>query len=99
MEIDFEDESLRRLFTDPEFRNPRLGADVVRQFRKKVNFLVAASDERDLYGYRALRFEKLAGSRKGQHSIRLNDQWRLILRLEHREQGQVIVIVEIVDYH
>lgn len=99
MQIDFEDDRLRRLFADPGFRNPRLGANVVRQFRKKVNFLVAASDERDLYSSRALRFEKLVGSRKGQHSIRLNDQWRLILRLEHREQGQVIVIVEIDDYH
>lgn len=99
MRVRFEDDDLRRLHEEPQFRLPRLGADVVRQFRKKVNFLLAAADERDLYNYKALRFEKLAGKRVGQHSIRLNDQWRLILRLEQEDEGRIIVAVEIVDYH
>lgn len=47
-----------------------------------------------------LRFEKLVGQRKGQHSVRLNAQWRLILTLEKAEGGGAkAVLLEIVDYH
>ena len=48
---------------------------------------------------RALHDEKLVGDRAGKHSIRLNDQWRLILRVETDEAGRILVIIAIVDYH
>lgn len=99
MRIVFEDRDLQRLYRDAQFRHRSIGPDLTKQFRKKVGFLVAASDERDLYRYRALHFEKLAGARAGQHSIRLNDQWRLIVRLADDEQGRLVIIVEVVDYH
>jgi plasmid maintenance system killer protein len=41
------------------------------------------------------RLEKLAGDREGQHSIRINDQWRVCFRREDGEAHDV----EIVDYH
>lgn len=97
--IDFADDDLRRLYSDEGFRVRGLSDEIVKQFRKKVAFLFAATDERDLYQYRALRFEKLSGDRVGQHSIRLNDQWRLIVRLQRDDQGRLVVVVEIVDYH
>ncbi len=99
MRVEFEDARLGDVFSEPNFRNPRFGAELVTQFRKKVGFLLSASDERDLYAYRALRFEKLAGPRAGQRSIRLNDQWRLIVRLADDEKGRFVSVVEIVDYH
>lgn len=99
LRIEFEDAELHRLYVDPDFRIPRMGNDLARQFRKKVGFLVAAVDERDLVAYRALRFKKLVGDREGQCSIRLNDQWRLILRLEADAEGRLLVLVEVVDYH
>jgi len=46
-----------------------------------------------------LHFEKLKGSRAGQHSIRLNDQWKLIFRIETDTEGRLLIIVKIVDYH
>ena len=78
---------------------PGLGPEVTRAFRKKVGFLAAAESELDLRNYRALRFEKLKGDRAGQYSIRLNRQWRLILRIEDDVSGRLLIIVEIVDYH
>ena len=87
---------------------PGLGPEVTRAFRKKVGFLAAAQSELDLRNYRALHFEKLKGDRAGQHSIRLDRQWRLILRIEddgrsrettRRSSGRLLIIVEIVDYH
>ena len=77
----------------------RLGSDLVKAFRKKVGFLAAAESELDLRNYKALHFEKLTGDRAGQHSIRLNQQWRLILRLETDADGRLLIIIEIVDYH
>ncbi len=99
MRFSFESDELRRLYTEPDFRVPALGHDITRQFRKKMQFLAAANDERDLYRSRGLRLEKLAGNRVGQHSIRLNDQFRLILRFTTDDAGRVLIIVEITDYH
>lgn len=98
MEVEFADDSLRRLESDSGF-DAGFGRDVVRAFRKRIQFIRAARDERDFYAMRSLNFEKLKGKREGQHSMRLNDQWRLILELVKRNDGKVVVIVEIADYH
>ena len=62
---------------------------------KKLRMLHRSVDLNDLRIPPANRLEQLAGSRKGQHSIRINDQWRIcfIWKDNHAEQ------VEIVDYH
>ena len=48
---------------------------------------------------KSLHYEKLKGDLAGQRSMRLNDQWRLILRLEEDDTGKLVVIVSIADYH
>jgi proteic killer suppression protein len=95
----FEDEDLRRLYVEPDFRIARIGPELTKHFRRKVALLAAATDQRDLYNLRSLHFEKLAGDRATERSIRLNDQWRLILRLEQDDEGHLIVIIKIEDYH
>ncbi len=99
MRYEFEDEDLRCVYQEPDFVMPRIGPDLVRSFRKKVGFIAAAETELDLRNYKALHFEKLVGDRAGQHSIRLNKQWRLILRLHTDERGRLLTIIEIDDYH
>lgn len=99
MRIEFEDDDLRQLYTDAAFRAPSLGPDLTKQFRKKVQLVAAAADERDLYNLRGLHLEKLAGARSGQRSIRLNDQFRLILRFDTDHDGRLVVVVELTDYH
>jgi toxin HigB-1 len=99
MQIDFEDDDLRRLYEESDFVDRRIGPQLTKAFRRKVGVIVAAVDERDLRALRSLHFEKLVGNRAGQHSIRLNDQWRLILRFETADDGRVVIIIEIVDYH
>jgi toxin HigB-1 len=106
MEVTFKDQSLDRLETDPGF-SAGLGGDVVKAFRKAMQHIRAASDERTLYSRRSFRFEKLKGNREGQYSMRLNDQWRLVVELHEqsvRKEGQpppkkTVHVVEIVDYH
>ncbi len=99
MRFEFEDDDLRRLYEEPGFVLPQLGPDLIKAYRKKVSFLAAAESEVDLRSYKALHFEKLSGGRAGQHSIRLNQQWRLILRIESDAQGRLLIIIEIIDYH
>lgn len=54
-----------------------------------------------MYALKGLRFEKLKGKRgkQGQYSLRLNQQWRLIVSLEEDEEGKYILIIDIEDYH
>ena len=57
--------------------------------------LGAATTLRDLQELRGNRLETLKGDRKGQYSMRINDQYRICFRWE----GQDALDVEIVDYH
>ncbi len=98
MEVEFEDDSLRRLEVEPSF-TAGYTRDIVKAFRKRIQAIRAAPDERDFYQLKSLHFEKLKGNRSDQHSMRLNLQWRLILRIEKRENGKVVVVISIEDYH
>jgi len=64
-----------------------------------VNFIRQAQDERDLRAWASLHFEKLKGARSHQHSIKLNDQWRLILEFEGEAPSKTLALVAIEDYH
>ncbi len=98
MRFGFRHKRLEDLYT--EERDARRYPDaVVQRFFDVIGTIAAAKDERDLYAIRGLRFEKLPGDRAGQHSLRLGDQWRLIVTLEDDDRGRCLVVEEIVDYH
>lgn len=98
MEVRFEDSTLERLATDASF-TANLGHELVKKFRKRLQFIRAATDERDFYAMKSLHYEKLQGDREGQRSMRLNNQWRLILRIESDASGKLVVVISITDYH
>ena len=62
---------------------------------RKLVMLDAAETLRDLQVPPSNRLEKLSGDRRGQHSIRVNDQWRICFRWKEADAYDV----EIVDYH
>jgi toxin HigB-1 len=62
---------------------------------RKLQILDAATSLEDLSGLPGNRLEALKGDRKGQHSIRVNDQWRVCFRWKEGDAFDV----EIVDYH
>ena len=98
MEVTFRDQSLDRLETDAAYGGGFESA-VVKAFRKAMQHVRAATDERTFYARRSFRFEKLKGKREGQYSMRLNDQWRLIVELKSEGAKKVVHVVEITDYH
>lgn len=98
MDVEFIDGDLDRLETDDEFA-AGYPKEIVRAFRIRMQAIRAATNEQDLYAFRGWRFKKLAGNRAHQRSIRLNDQWRLIVEVKQGASSNVMVIVGIEDYH
>jgi len=63
--------------------------------RRKILFLHDAAELRDLRSPPGNKLEALRGNRKGSHSIRINDQWRVVFVWKGCEAYEV----EVVDYH
>lgn len=98
MEVEFKEEFLDRLETDARFE-AGWPPGVVSAYRKRLQMIRAAPDERDFYQLKSLHFEKLKGNRSHQHSMRLNLQYRLIIELHGKGQDKTIYVVGIEDYH
>lgn len=97
MDVEFVNNDLERLEVDPSF-NAGFDHGIVRSFRKLMQIIRAAPDERQFYALKSLHYEKLKGKRAYQRSMRLNIQWRLVLEIVERSD-KVVVIVSIEDYH
>lgn len=67
------------------------------QAERRLDLLEAATTVDDLKRLPSNRFEALGGDRKGQYSIRINQQWRVCF--EWPEQAARPFNIEIVDYH
>ena len=74
----FADRDTERLFARERVR--RFPADLLRAMLKKLVMLDAAEHLEDLRVPPGNRLEKLGRGRAGQHSIRINDQWRVCFR-------------------
>ncbi|TAK30624.1 MAG: plasmid maintenance system killer protein [Chloroflexota bacterium] len=98
MDVRFEDDRFDKLETDLTY-TAGFAPAIESAFRKRMQQIRAAVDERDLRNVKSLRFEKLKGTRQHQHSMRLNDQYRLIVELEGRSSCKVVAIIGIEDYH
>lgn len=89
----FGDRDTEPLFLrEPMRRHP---ADVQRTMLRKLVVVDAAEALEDLRSPPSNRLEKLKGDRAGQHSIRINDQWRICFQWKDGDAHEV----EIVDYH
>lgn len=88
----FRNKDTEALFHDQPVKRLRA---IERQARRKLYYLHAAKTLQDLLIPPGNRLEGLNGDREGQHSIRINDQWRICFRWI---DGNA-VDVEIVDYH
>jgi toxin HigB-1 len=98
MRWEFKSKDLRLLYEEDKGVN-RYEPAVVDAFFAVMGRIDAAADERDLRQLKSRRLEKLKGDRDGQYSMRLNDQWRLILEIVKDEQGKYLLIIDIDDYH
>ncbi len=93
MILSFADKDSERVWQRMHVR--RLGPDLQRAANRKLLLLDAAETINDLRIPPGDRLEQLQGDRKGQHSIRINDQWRICFVWTPAGPADV----EITDYH
>jgi len=89
----FKDREAERIFNRE--RSPKLPQDIQRVALRKLRMLDAAQNLADLRTPPGNRLEGLHRDREGQHSIRINDQYRICFLWREGDAYQV----EIVDYH
>ena len=89
----FRDDEARKLFQRQ--RSRRLPVELQRVALRKLTMLDAAETLDDLRVPPGNRLERLSRERAGQHSIRINDQWRICFAWRNGDAYEV----EIVDYH
>ena len=88
----FRDKRSERLFAGESVRE---FSGIRNMAERKLVMLDSATDLKDLLAPPGNRLEKLKGDRTGQHSIRINDQWRICFRWMTDGPHDV----EITDYH
>ena len=89
----FADAETEKVFQRQRAR--RLPPDVQRRAHRKLLLVDAAEALNDLRIPPGNRLERLSGNRAGQHSIRINDQWRICFRWDRGDAHDV----QITDYH
>ncbi len=76
-------------------RSRRIPADVRRVMLRRLDMINAARTLRDLTSPPGNRLEALRGDLEGRHSIRVNDQWRVVFRWAGTDAEDVAIV----DYH
>ena len=89
----FRDSETEKVFRGEHSR--KLPTNLQRAAQRKLAMLDAATSLQDLRVPPGNRLERLSGDRRGQHSIRINEQWRICFRWLRGDANEV----EIVDYH
>jgi toxin HigB-1 len=97
MEVFFKNKALERIADG--WVDPQRSIAICTSLQRKVLMLKAAPDERTLRNWRSLHFERLKGDLDGLHSIRLNDQYRLVFEISTGNVGPKITVVDVMDYH
>jgi toxin HigB-1 len=89
----FADKRTKRLYESGKAK--RFPADVAKRAARKLEYVDLAVTLDDLRTPPGNRLHTLEGDRKGQHSISINDQWRVCFRFEDGDAYNV----EVCDYH
>ena len=103
MVIRFNNDYLEKLFMHTPLRgNPRYSHEVIIQFKKTILKLQFADNVRELYHLKGLNFEALKGDFNGFYSVRVNQQYRLILSISAEgtvEISDILVIEDLTNHY
>jgi proteic killer suppression protein len=96
VEIRFRTRRLQRAFEQPSRAVRQWGPIVGQRYVDLVTTLETTERVEHLFELAPLRFHPLTGDRRGQHSLRLTGQMRLIVTVEGE---RAVILEEVVDYH
>ncbi|MCU0444900.1 MAG: type II toxin-antitoxin system RelE/ParE family toxin [Microscillaceae bacterium] len=94
MRIIFKNKDLATLYTTPleELKGKqKFAPEIIKQFRKKVLILINAQSTAELRQFAGLNFEKLKGDLQEYYSIRLNQQFRLLLQMNEIVEDEIVI--------
>jgi plasmid maintenance system killer protein len=100
MKIRFKTPDLERFYFTPanELKGKLpVQKDIIRQYQRKVRNLTFISSLEELKSFQCLNFEPLKGDLKGNYSIRLNKQYRLIFSIEKEVNGDYVIEVILIS--
>lgn len=100
MNVTSEDEALLELYVNgktSDKRYKKLPTQVIKGYKKAVDYMKAAQRIEDLFRLKGLNYEALHGNRKGQESVRCNDAWRLIFRSSPLDGSIIITEIELLE--
>jgi len=96
MEVEFRDSKLALIETNRAVET-KLPLSVINSARRKLILIRAAPDERTMRNWKSLHYEKMTGNRKGERSIRLNDQWRMSIDPDDSRSPAKVTVLEIAN--
>lgn len=99
MIVQFEKEYLRDLYVSGKCNDKkhRYQPDVVKRYKRCVDYLKWSERKEDLFRIHSLNFEALQGDKKGLCSIRVNDKYRIEFSLTEVSDEQLLTICNIVE--
>jgi plasmid maintenance system killer protein len=106
MEVVFKNEALRTIYEyGQETGKPVYGKEVIKSFIKKIDIIASVNNSRELAQFKSLHLEALKKEEryKGMHSVRVNDKFRVILKIVKSKNGnetiEISEIHDLTDYH
>ncbi len=99
MIVEFGEEYLRDLYTKGECNDKKLRyrIDIIKRYKRGVDYLKWASRKEDLFRINSLNFEALKGNKVGRFSIKVNDQYRKEYTLRETTEEPILTICNIVE--
>ena len=99
MIVEFEAEYLRDLYTKGicNDKKHRYRIDVIKRYKRAIDYLKWASRKEDLFRINSLNFEALKGKKAGRFSIRAGDQYRIEFTMRETSEEPVLTICSILE--
>ena len=99
MIVEFEKEYLRDLYAKGNCsdKKHRFRPDVIKRYKRGIDYLKWASRKEDLFRINSLNFEALKGNKVGLFFIRVNDQYRIEFRISENAEDQILTICSITE--
>lgn len=98
MEVEFRTQELEYLYVTPLHAikgKKDFGKEIIKRYKRKVEILLGITNITQLRQFRSLNFEFLKGDRRGECSVRLNDQYRLIFEQKSKDKIEILLVNEI----
>lgn len=99
MIVEFAEEYLRDLYSKGycSDKKHRYQIDVIKRYKRGIDYLKWASRKEDLFRINSLNFESLKGDKSGRFSIRVNDRYRIEFTMRENLEDPILTICNIVE--